>query len=336
MKIDKTAVIGAGSWGTALAIHLAKKGEQTCLWGHRQEHMKKLQQERANNRYLPGVQFPAKLHIEADLTNAVQKADCIVMAVPSHGFRRVFREILPLADDGTIFVSATKGIELETLMSMTRIMEDETPLQRKMYFGVLSGPSFAEEVIQGEPTAVTIAFAEEAAGKVVQELFSTDKFRAYTSTDVIGVEICGALKNIIAIGAGICEGLEYGLNARAALITRGLAEITRLGVALGGNRHTFAGLSGLGDLLLTCTGNLSRNRTVGLKLGAGKTLEQSLQEMTMVAEGVRTTKSCYNLARSKNIEMPLLEQVYQILYEGKECQSAVHDLFSRGLKSETC
>ncbi|WP_035274094.1 NAD(P)H-dependent glycerol-3-phosphate dehydrogenase [Desulfogranum japonicum] len=334
--MNKTAVIGAGSWGTALAILLAEKGEKTCLWGHRQEHMQLLQKERQNSKYLPGKSFPANLSLESDLTRAVSDADCVVMVVPSHGFRDVFKIILPNVKDGAFFVSATKGIELNTLMSMTEVMKDESPVAKKFFFGALSGPSFAEEVAAGEPTAVTIAFSDDDAATLVQELFSTDLFRAYTSTDVLGVEICGALKNVIAIGAGICEGLGYGLNARAALITRGLAEITRLGVSLGADQKTFAGLSGLGDLVLTCTGSLSRNRTVGLKLGSGKTLEQTLEEMTMVAEGVKTTKSCYNLARERGIEMPILEQVYQILYENKDCRLAVKDLFSRGLKCETC
>ncbi len=336
VKINKTTVIGAGSWGTALAILLAEKGEQTCLWGHRQEHMQCLEEERQNSRYLPGNIFPAGLHLESDLGQAVKDADCIVMVVPSHGFRKVFKGLLPFVKDGTIFVSATKGIEQGTFMSMTEVMRDEAAMESGFFFGALSGPSFAEEVAQGEPTAVTVAFEDADAATLVQELFATDLFRAYTSRDVVGVEICGALKNVIAIGAGICEGLGYGLNARAALITRGLAEITRLGVALGAEPQTFAGLSGLGDLVLTCTGNLSRNRTVGLKLGSGKTLKQTLEEMTMVAEGVKTTKACYSLAKSKAIEMPILEQVYQILYENKECNLAVKDLFSRGLKCETC
>lgn len=334
-KIKKTAVIGAGSWGTALARLLAEKGEEVVLWGHRPEHIKQLQRERVNSRYLPDFPLPGALQIEKNLKSSVQGADCILMVVPSHGFRKVFRLLIPLLHPETLLVSTVKGVEIGTRQTMTQIMIEEAgDLASSLYFGVLSGPSFAREVADHQPTAVTVSFSEIEAARAVQHLFATEYFRAYTGTDVIGLEVCGAMKNVIAIAAGIGDGLGFGLNTRAALITRGLAEITRMGVAMGAEPQTFSGLGGLGDLVLTCTGNLSRNRTVGLKLGEGKTLSTALSEMTMVAEGVKTTKSCYNLAMRLGVEMPILEQTYQILYQDKDCRQAVQELFQRDLKQE--
>ncbi len=335
MQINRSAVIGAGSWGTALARLLAEKGEAVTLWGHRPEHMAELAQRRENVRYLPGFALPDSLVLETDIRAAVSEAQCVLMVVPSHGYRRVFATLQPHLRSGTLLVSAVKGIEVGTRMTMTAIMAEEAGDRKgEFHYGVLSGPSFAREVAQHQPTAVTIAFAEQEAARAVQYLFATDYFRAYTGDDVIGLEISGAMKNVIAIAAGICDGLGYGLNSRAALITRGLAEITRMGVAMGANTRTFSGLGGLGDLVLTCTGSLSRNRTVGLKLGQGKTLAQALDEMTMVAEGVKTTKSCYNLARQLGVEMPILEQTYQVLYQDKDTREAVRELLSRNLKKE--
>ncbi len=335
MQINRTAVIGAGSWGTALARLLAEKGEAVTLWGHRPEHMAELAQRRENVRYLPGFVLPDSLVLETDIRAAVSEAQCVLMVVPSHGYRRVFAALQPHLRSGTLLVSAVKGIEVGTRMTMTAIMAEEAGDRKgEFHYGVLSGPSFAREVAQHQPTAVTIAFAEQEVARAVQYLFATDYFRAYTGDDVIGLEISGAMKNVIAIAAGICDGLGYGLNSRAALITRGLAEISRMGVAMGANTRTFSGLGGLGDLVLTCTGSLSRNRTVGLKLGQGKTLAQALDEMTMVAEGVKTTKSCYNLARQLGVEMPILEQTYQVLYQDKDTREAVRELLSRNLKKE--
>lgn len=334
MKIDTVAVIGAGSWGTALALLLGRKGVHVTLWDKDSEHIHRLELDRENKRYQPGHSFPGTISVTNDLATAVRGAQCVVMAVPSHGYRDVYRQLLPSLPENGLLVSVVKGIEIASGETMTGIMEEETPPGRKLRLGVLSGPSFAAEVADRQPTAVTVAFADLASAQAVQQLFATDYFRVYTSTDVIGLEICGAMKNIIAIAAGICDGLGYGLNTRAALMTRGLAEITRLGVALGGQQQTFAGLGGMGDLVLTCTGDLSRNRTVGLKLGSGLTLEQALSEMNMVAEGVKTTKSCYALAQRLQVEMPLLEQVYQVLYADKHCSDAVRELFQRDLKDE--
>ena len=270
LKIKLTAVIGAGSWGTALAKLLGDKGENVCLWGHDPVHLAALKNDRENKKYLPGAQLPDSVLLIDDLAVAVENAQCVVMVVPSHGYRAVFEQLVPKLQDNALVVSAVKGIENTTLQTMTQVMQDTLHRQncsRKIYLGVLSGPSFATEVATEQPTAVTVAFSNKDAACAVQELFSTHFFRAYTSSDVIGLELCAALKNVVAIAAGIGDGLGYGLNSRAALITRGLAEITRLGVKLGAQPLTFSGLGGLGDLVLTCTGGLSRNRTVGLNMG---------------------------------------------------------------------
>lgn len=334
MKIEKVAMIGAGSWGTALALLLARKGMHVTLWDKDVDHIQTLSKDRENKRYQPGHAFPETLAVTEDLSKAVEGAECVVMVVPSHGYREVYRHLYPLLPENTLLVSAVKGIEIASGLTMTGVMLQEAVDNKQLHLGVLSGPSFAKEVADRQPTAVTVAFADLHAAQTVQQLFSTDSFRVYSSNDVIGLEISGAMKNVIAIAAGICDGLGYGLNTRAALMTRGLAEITRMGVALGGQQQTFAGLGGMGDLVLTCTGDLSRNRTVGLKLGSGLTLDQALSEMKMVAEGVKTTKSCYALAKRLKVEMPILEQVYQVLYEDKKCGDAVRELFQRDLKHE--
>ena len=335
MLINKTAIIGAGSWGSALALILARKGVPVTLWGRNRDHIQQLKTDRENQRYLPGFTFPEGLEVTGEIAEAVSGAQCVVMVVPSHGYREVYRRAFPFLEKGALVVSAVKGLEVDNCMTMTRVMVDEGRDSKPLKLGVLSGPSFAKEVAESQPTAITVAFADPEAARTVQHLFSTECFRVYSSGDVIGLEISGAMKNVIAIAAGICDGLQCGLNTRAALITRGLAEISRLGVALGAKLHTFAGLGGLGDLVLTCTGNLSRNRTVGLKLGSGMSLEQALAEMTMVAEGVKTTQSCYNLAKKLQVDMPILEQVYLVLYQNKRCEDAVRDLFQRDLKKES-
>ncbi|TKB26362.1 NAD(P)-dependent glycerol-3-phosphate dehydrogenase [Desulfopila sp. IMCC35006] len=337
-KGGKIALIGAGSWGTALAILLAGKGYAVCLWGHNSDHVDKLISDRENKKYLPGSLFPVNLQVVHPLRQAVENASLIVMAVPSHAYRRVFAAMVPFLMENCRIVSAVKGIENTTLMTMTQVMSEilttQSDIPKNIQLGVISGPSFAKEVALKVPTAVTIGFKDLAVAKEMQQVFVTEFFRVYASSDVIGLEISAALKNIIAIAAGVCDGLGYGLNTRAALITRGLAEIQRLGAAMHAEAATFAGLSGLGDLLLTCTGDLSRNRTVGLKLGKGKTLDEINGEMDMVAEGIKTTLSAYHLARKMKIEMPILEQVYNILYQGKSCSEAVKDLLTRELKVE--
>jgi len=336
-QLKKVAVIGAGSWGTAIAMVLSGKRVPTVLWGHNKEHQAALAKDRENKKYLPGFTFPPTLEVTSDLQEAVAGSNVICMVVPSHGYRTVFEELQPFLADKVSIVSAVKGIENKTLMTMTQVMEDvlDTGQNKKhVTLSVLSGPSFAKEVAQGLPTLVTIGCSQIEDAQSLQNIFATKLFRVYAAQDMIGLEISAALKNIVAIAAGISDGLGYGLNSRAALITRGLAEITRMGVAMGADPVTFSGLSGLGDLVLTCTGDLSRNRSVGLKLGAGKKLPQVLEEMQMVAEGVKTTKSVHGLMQKMGVDMPILEQVYQVLYKNKDCSKAVTDLLTREFKVE--
>ena len=337
MPVRQAAIVGAGSWGTALAKMLCDKGNQVTLWAHRQEHVDEIVNERENRTYLPGFKLGENITATADLKEAVSSQTVVVMVVPSHGFRDVFKRLLPYLSSNTYVISAVKGIENDTLMTMDLVMEDELsrlPSPPVLHFGVLAGPSFAKEVAAGVPTAVSVAAKSKEHAVFFQEFFNAPLFRVYACTDLIGLELGGALKNIVAIAAGISDGLGYGTNTRAALITRGLAEISRLGVAMGADPLTFSGLGGLGDLVLTCTGDLSRNRTVGLKLGQGKKIRTILSEMNMVAEGVMTTRSAWNLASKMEVEMPILEQVYLVLYKDKPCNEAVMDLMSRSLKLE--
>ncbi len=331
---NPVAVIGAGSWGTALTRPLAVNAGEVRLWAHRPEHVEALSRDRENRSYLPGYRFPENVRPLADLAEAVRGCRAVVMVVPSHVFRAVFAGLVPHLEAGSHIVSAAKGIENETLRTMTEVMAEELPKDTGCRTAVLSGPSFAREVADELPSAVTVAAGSEEEARFWQHLFSTDRFRVYGSTDVVGLQLGGALKNIVAIAAGICDGLKYGTNARAALITRGLAEISRLGIRMGANPLTFAGLGGLGDLVLTCTGDLSRNRSVGLELGRGKKLNKILAEMNMVAEGVKTTRSAMALARKVGVEMPILEQVYRVLYEDVDCGEAVSELMGRDLKQE--
>jgi glycerol-3-phosphate dehydrogenase (NAD(P)+) len=338
MVAEKVGVIGAGSWGTALTKPLSDQHRSVSLWGHSRKHLQTIIESRENTTYLPGYILPETIRPVSDLELAVRGHRIIVMVVPSHVFREVFLAAASYLEKGAYVLSATKGIENDTLMTMTQVMADVlgqlSIAKHDIHLGVLSGPSFAKEVAAGLPTAVTVAARRMATARVFQQTFFTERFRVYTSTDVIGLELGGALKNIVAIAAGICDGLGYGTNTRAALITRGLAEITRLGVQMGATPLTFAGLGGLGDLVLTCTGELSRNRTVGVKLGQGKTLKTILAEMNMVAEGIKTTRSAWVLARKMAVEMPILDQVYQVIYQDKPCSDAVQDLLTRDQKEE--
>ena len=331
------SVIGAGSWGTALALLLSESGYDVRLWDIDQSHLKSLDKDRENKRHLQGAKFSDKIYINNDLHDAVEGCSIIVMVVPTHGFRDVFKKIVNKLNKNTLIVSASKGIENESLLTMSQIVEEETEKNNRVGdidVAVLSGPSFAREVADRVPTAVTIACKNLEKAIWLQKIFNSNYFRVYTSSDVIGLEVSASLKNIVAIAAGISDGLGYGLNTRAALITRGLVEIGRLGTAMGAKPETFYGLSGMGDLVLTCTGDLSRNRTVGLNLGKGKKLATILEEMKMVAEGVKTTKSVHDLVEKKGIEMPILEQVYQIIYQDKDCREAVNELLNRELKQE--
>ncbi|MBW1917500.1 MAG: NAD(P)-dependent glycerol-3-phosphate dehydrogenase [Deltaproteobacteria bacterium] len=330
---DKTvAMIGAGSWGTALAHHLGGKGVLTCLWVFEPELLAILQDRRENPVFLPGIKLSRRISFAGDLAEAVQDQPIVIMAVPSHVYRHTLTQLSPHLLPGVILVSATKGIEGDTLLTMEglvrEIMGPETA------YAVLSGPSFATEVARRQPTAVTVASRQRPIATRIQQLFSSPNLRVYASYDVTGVELGGALKNVMALGAGILEGLGLGANPRAALITRGLAEISRLGVRLGANPMTLAGLAGLGDLVLTCTSCQSRNYQVGLQLGQGKKLDDILRDMQMVAEGVKTARAAYHLAQKLSIDMPIVEQVYRILYEDHSPLEAIQKLMSRELKDE--
>jgi len=327
-------VIGAGSWGTTLADLLAKKGYAVTLWAYEHDLVERLAATRQNDLYLPGFTLAPGLAFTSDLTVAVAGRDLLLLVPPSQVMRQVVSQVAEHIAPGTLIVSASKGIENDTLQLMSEVLYEVLPGTLAAGLVFLSGPSFAREVASGMPTAVVAASAREEAARRVQEIFSTDAFRVYTNDDVVGVELGGSLKNVIAVAAGVSDGLGFGYNTRAALITRGLAEMTRLGVALGADAATFAGLAGMGDLVLTCTGDLSRNRSVGMELGRGRKLEEILGGMKMVAEGVKTTLSAYQLASRLGVEVPITEQVYRILYEGKDPRRAVGDLMLRGLKHE--
>jgi glycerol-3-phosphate dehydrogenase (NAD(P)+) len=332
--MTRVAVLGAGSWGTALANHLARKGFDTLLWARNPALAAEIERRRENTAYLPGVAMPESLHATSDLRDALARADAALFVVPSHGLRELARACKSLLPPGVPIVSATKGIENQTLQLMTEVLQDELGDARERHLCALGGPSFAREVARGMPTAVSIASCAADTAAAVQELLAGDRFRVYTTEDIVGVEIGGALKNVIAIAAGAADGLGFGHNARAALITRGIAEISRLAMQMGANPITLAGLSGMGDLVLTCTGDLSRNRTLGIELGRGRTLDQVLAEMTMVAEGVRTAKSAFDLATREGVDMPITAEVYKALYEGKPPVSAVESLLGRPHRAE--
>jgi glycerol-3-phosphate dehydrogenase (NAD(P)+) len=327
-------VIGAGSWGTTLADLLAKKGHRVTLWAYEAELVAAVLASRENHLYLPGIRLTDSLVVTNSLRETVSDKQLILSVVPSQVLRGVLREAVPLLAEDSVVVSASKGIEVETLMLVSQVYEELLPPKLFRRFAILSGPSFAREVAQEMPTAVVAAASDPAVARVVQDAFTSGFFRVYTNSDIIGVELGGAIKNVIAIAAGIADGLGFGCNTRAALITRGLAEITRLGMALGAKAETFAGLAGMGDLVLTCTGDLSRNRTVGIQLGKGRTLQEILGEMRMVAEGVKTTESTFLLAKRLNVDMPITAKVHDILYGGKSARTSVMDLMTRNLKSE--
>lgn len=327
-------VIGAGSWGTTLADLLAKQGHAVTLWAYEQDLVERMQQSHMNDLYLPSFTLDPKLAFTSDLTEAVSGREILLLVAPSQVLRSVLQKAEPHIATDTLLVSAAKGIETGTLMIMSEIIEEVLPAEKCQKVAYLSGPTFAREVASEIPTALTVAAASEEVAIFVQNLFSCEYFRLYRQDDVIGVELGGALKNVIALAAGVCDGLGYGYNTRAAVITRGLEEMIRIGVAKGANRTTFSGLSGMGDLLLTCTGDLSRNRTVGLEIGRGRKLEDILKGMKMVAEGVQTTQSAYQLAQKLGVEVPIIEQMYLILNQDKDPRKAVRDLMQRQLKVE--
>jgi len=327
-------VIGAGSWGTALANLLATKGFTIDLWVSEPEVRQQILETRENPIFLPGIQLSDNLRPSNDLLDVVQGKNLLLMVTPSHFVRNVAGQMVDHLDPNSILVSASKGIENKTHLTMSGVLKDVIPGLSDHRVAILSGPSFAKEVASHVPTAVTVASRDEVVADLVQHVMATPYFRVYAHDDMIGVELGGAVKNVIAIAAGIIDGLGLGLNTRAALITRGIAEIRRLGLTLGANPRTFTGLGGMGDLLLTCTGDLSRNHTVGKKLGEGQKLREILDGMAMVAEGVRTAKSVFNLSRKLDVEMPISHEVYYILYEDREPAKALRRLMTRDLKQE--
>ena len=330
----RCAVVGSGSWGTALGIQLARSGDEVRIWARTEAAAQALQSNRENARYLPGVRFPATLSATADLAHALDGAEVVVVVVPSQFMRNVLDLAGPLITEDAVVCCASKGVENGTLLTMHEVMLQVLPEALHPKLCALAGPSFAREVAEGRPTAVVVAGHDEVAAQLVARAFHGGAFRVYHTDDVVGAELGGALKNVIAIATGVADGIGAGLNARAALITRGLAEISRLAVKRGANPLTLAGLAGMGDLVLTCTGDLSRNRRVGLGLGEGKTLDQILDELGQVAEGVRTTQSAKNLGKTSGVEMPITEEVYKMLYEDKPAPDVLRDLLGRERKAE--
>ncbi|MBI4847082.1 MAG: NAD(P)-dependent glycerol-3-phosphate dehydrogenase [Nitrospirae bacterium] len=324
------SVIGAGSWGTTLANLLAEKDYDVTLWAFEKDLVQEINRSRTNGTFLPGVTLSLNIEATDNIKDAVKTARFILSVVPTQFTRPVFKGVASCIASDTVIISASKGIEQGTLLTVSSILKEVTNREA----AVLSGPSFAKEVISKHPTAVTLATKDPDTGLQLQEIFNTNYFRVYTHSDVLGAELGGALKNVIAIASGICDGLGLGHNARAALITRGLAEIVRLGKAIGADPQTFSGLSGLGDLVLTCTGPLSRNYSVGTNLGKGLTLRDILASTKSVAEGVATASSAYELSQKYGVEMPIVEQVYKVIYKGKNPAEAVKELMNRSLKSE--
>lgn len=326
-------VLGAGSYGTSLAISLARNGANVVIWGHEPEHMARLEADRANHEFLPGIEFPPSLIVESDLEKAVQASRDLLVVVPSHVFGIVLNNVKPFLRDDSRICWATKGLEPETGRLLKEVAHES--LGEGYSLAVLSGPTFAKELARGMPTAISVASPDADFVADLQEKIHCSKtFRVYANSDFIGMQLGGAVKNVIAIGAGMSDGIGFGANARTALITRGLAEMTRLGAALGAQPETFMGMAGLGDLVLTCTDNQSRNRRFGLALGQGKDVDTAQEEIGQVVEGYRNTKEVFLLAERMGVEMPIVDQIYQVLYQGKDANLAAKDLLARDKKAE--
>jgi len=332
--MERISIIGAGSWGTALAIALARAGRNVMLWAYEREVAESIRLRRENELFLPGAPLPPQVDATNNLEEALDGAGTVLTVMPSHICRGLFERMIPWLKPEMVFVSATKGIETERLMRMSELIRAAVAARFEPRLCVLSGPSFAREVAHGDPTAVVVASADRRLAQQVQQSFSSRTLRLYTSTDVVGVEMGGALKNVIAIAAGVIEGLGLGHNAMAALLTRGLAEMTRLACACGARRETMAGLAGVGDLALTCTGNLSRNRSVGIELGRGTKLPEIISSMRMVAEGVKTTRAAMALAERHRVDVPITCQVQRILEGEIAPREAIRELMERALKDE--
>jgi len=332
--VSTIGILGAGSWGTALAVLLESNGHEVCMWEFQEDAAKQLAERRENVDFLPGVRIPLGIYITTNLKRGAKDKEFLFVVVPSHMVRSVAEQLAEIQLDRTTVVSCSKGIENETLLRMSEVLSGTIPSLPMDRIVALSGPSHAEEVGRKIPTVVVAAATNQDAARRVQDVLMSPVFRVYTNDDLVGVELGGSLKNVIAIAAGISDGVGFGDNTKAALLDRGIVEITRLGTAMGANPMTFAGLSGMGDLIVTCTSRHSRNRYVGEQIGKGKSLQDVLDRMVMVAEGVRTTQSAYDLSRIHHIEMPITHEVYKVLFEGKEPKKAVYDLMTRDPKAE--
>jgi glycerol-3-phosphate dehydrogenase (NAD(P)+) len=332
--LKSLAIIGGGSWGTALAIVLAPRFERIRLWVYETDLAARIAETRVNDVYLPGFELPAAVQVTSSLATALDGAEIVLSVMPSHLARGVYQQMLPFLQESMLFVSATKGLENETLLRVSEVVRDVLQQRFQPKIAVISGPTFAREVARFEPTALVVASEDVALTEMIQAAFSGPTFRLYTSSDSVGVEVGGAIKNVVAIGSGVLHGMGLGHNATAALITRGLAEMTRLAVAMGGKPLTLAGLAGLGDLVLTCTGDLSRNRTVGVELAHGRKLDEIVRSMKMVAEGIKTTNAAVDLARAHGVEMPITEQMFQMLHFGISPRQAIQRLMERSLRGE--
>ncbi|MFV0517983.1 MAG: NAD(P)H-dependent glycerol-3-phosphate dehydrogenase [Aminipila sp.] len=331
MDFKKIAVIGAGSWGTALAITLSNKGHEVKIWDVNKDHVQALREDRENVKYLPGIKFSDNLKPVNTVQEAIEDARMVLFSAPAQHFRNALDNALPYISQDMIIVNVAKGIEQKTLKRMSEIAHDK---MSNMKYVTLSGPSHAEEVGLGMPTTVVVASTDIKLAEYVQDIFMTQSFRVYTSNDVIGVELGGALKNIIALGAGISDGMGYGDNAKAAMMTRGITEITRLGVKLGADVHTFSGLTGIGDLIVTCTSMHSRNRRCGIMIGEGMSPKDAIEKVGMVVEGMFTTEAAYELAKREGVEMPITEGIYAVINDKIDARDAVNRLMSRDKKSE--
>ncbi|HFL3828669.1 TPA: NAD(P)H-dependent glycerol-3-phosphate dehydrogenase [Clostridioides difficile] len=327
----RIGVIGGGSWGTALAILLSNKNHKVDIWVRNKEQLKAMKEFKENKKYLPNISIPDKIVITNDISELVYNKDVLVLSIPSHAIREILNGSKNIIKKEQVIVNVAKGIENNTLLRVSQIVKDILPNNQ---YAVLSGPSHAEEVARNMPTTVVSASSEKQTAKYVQDIFMSPYFRVYTNPDVVGVELGGSLKNVIALGAGISDGLEYGDNTKAALMTRGIIEMSRLGEKMGANSATFAGLAGIGDLIVTCTSMHSRNRRAGILIGQGKSLEEAVKSIGMVVEGIKTTKSTYELAEKNGVVMPITREIYEVLYKGKEVENSVVNLMLRDKKHE--
>lgn len=331
MKCYKVAVVGAGSWGTSLALALNKKGHRVHLWMRRGDQLKEILDTGINGQYLPQIKIPHGINLTNDIFQAIKDADIILLTIPTQQVRNIVRVIKPSLESKQIILNAAKGIEENTHLRISQILKEEIPTQP---YAIISGPSHAEELARDIPTTVVVASQNRCIAEFVQDIFNSTSLRVYTNPDLVGVELGGALKNVIAFGAGITDGLGYGDNAKAALMTRGISEIARLGRVMGANISTFAGLSGIGDLIVTCTSMHSRNRRAGILIGQGKSLQETLEEVGMVVEGITTTKVVYEMAHKYKVDMPITKEIYGVLYKGTNPRDAVTNLMTRSTKNE--